>query len=202
MSYAEAHPRTLILASGSPYRAELLQRLAVPFTTATPAIDESPRPGEDPATLVCRLAEAKARAAGAAHADALIIGSDQNAAHDGQILGKPGDEERARAQLGRLSGGTVTFHTGLCLLDTATGEARVEEVPCRVTFRDLDPAEIAAYVRRDRPLDCAGSFRSEGLGISLFQRMETDDPTALIGLPLIRLAALLRDAGIAVPPRD
>ncbi|WP_019590235.1 MULTISPECIES: nucleoside triphosphate pyrophosphatase [unclassified Thioalkalivibrio] len=193
--------RSVILASTSPYRAQLLQRLALPFGTDAPTVDEQPYPGEAPADLVRRLAEAKARAVSGRHGDALIIGSDQNAAHAGRILGKPGDETSAREQLAMLSGGTVTFHTGLCLLDTATGEAQVEETPCRVTFRDLDAAEIAAYVRQDQPLDCAGSFRSEGLGISLFERMDTEDPTALVGLPLIRLAALLRAAGVSVPPR-
>lgn len=192
--------RALVLASTSPYRAELLGRLRLPFTSARPETDESPLPGEPPEALVRRLAEAKARAVAKAHPDALIIGSDQSASHGGNILGKPGDAECARAQLAALSGGTVTFHTGLCLLDSARGEARVASVPYHVTFRALTEAEIAAYVAQEEPYDCAGSFKSEGLGISLFAALEGSDPTALIGLPLITLAAWLREAGIAVPP--
>lgn len=192
--------RRLVLASTSPYRAELLARLRLPFETARPEVDESPWPRERPDALVARLAEAKARAVADAYPDHLVIGSDQNASHAGHILGKPGDAARAEAQLAALSGETVTFHTGLCLLDTATGQARTDEVPFRVSFRELTPEEIRHYVELDQPLDCAGSFKSEGLGISLFARMHGDDPTALVGLPLITLGHWLREAGVAVPP--
>ncbi|WP_026148288.1 MULTISPECIES: nucleoside triphosphate pyrophosphatase [unclassified Thioalkalivibrio] len=195
--------REIVLASTSPYRAQLLQRLHLPFTTAAPQVDETRLPDEDAAALVRRLAEAKARAVtGGTHPDALIIGSDQSASHGGRILGKPGNAERAREQLASLSGGTVTFHTGLCLLDASSGEARVEDVEYTVTFRRLSDAEIRAYVALDNPVDCAGSFKSEGLGVSLFERMEGSDPTALVGLPLIRLCHWLREAGIAMPPTE
>ncbi|WP_019584362.1 MULTISPECIES: nucleoside triphosphate pyrophosphatase [unclassified Thioalkalivibrio] len=193
--------RKLVLASTSPYRAELLGRLRLPFETARPEVDETPRPHERPDAMVTRLAEAKARAVADAYPDHLVIGSDQNASHADSILGKPGDTGRAEAQLAALSGKTVTFHTGLCLLDTASGQARTGEVPFTVTFRELTPEEIHHYVALEQPLDCAGSFKSEGLGISLFARMQGDDPTALVGLPLITLGEWLREAGIAVPPR-
>ncbi|WP_019626764.1 nucleoside triphosphate pyrophosphatase [Thioalkalivibrio sp. ALJT] len=193
-------PRPLVLASTSTYRAELLGRLRLAFATARPEIDENPLPQESPAAMVMRLAEAKARAVAPAFPDHLVIGSDQNASHAGHILGKPGDPARAEAQLAALSGETVTFHTGLCLLDTVTGRARVDQVPFTVTFRPLAADEIRHYVALDQPLDCAGSFKSEGLGISLFTRMAGDDPTALIGLPLITLGHWLRAAGVAVPP--
>ncbi len=192
--------RKLVLASTSPYRAELLGRLRLPFETARPEVDETPRPHERPDAMVTRLAEAKARAVADAYPDHLVIGSDQNASHADDILGKPGDTNRAEAQLAALSGKTVTFHTGLCLLDTATGQARTGEVPFTVTFRELTPEEIHHYVALEQPLDCAGSFKSEGLGISLFARMQGDDPTALVGLPLITLGHWLREAGVAVPP--
>ncbi|WP_018865070.1 nucleoside triphosphate pyrophosphatase [Thioalkalivibrio sp. ARh3] len=192
--------REIVLASTSPYRAQLLQRLHLPFATAAPQVDETRLPDEDAAALVQRLAEAKARAVGDTHPGALIIGSDQSASHQGHILGKPGNPERAREQLASLSGGTVTFHTGLCLLDAASGQARVEDVEYIVTFRQLSDTEIRAYVALDDPVDCAGSFKSEGLGVSLFERMGGSDPTALVGLPLIRLCHWLRAAGVAVPP--
>ncbi|MGM0554602.1 MAG: Maf family protein [Pseudomonadota bacterium] len=200
MAPEHAIPRALVLASTSRYRAELLGRLCLPFTTADPAIDETPGTDEGPADLVARLARTKARAVAAVFPDALIIGSDQSASHRGRALGKAGDAARARAQLRELSGGTVTFHTGLCLLDTATGTEWLDTIPCTVTFRTLTDAEIAAYVHYDQPFDTAGSFKAEGLGISLFERIETHDPTALIGLPLITLAARLRDAGVPIPP--
>lgn len=193
--------REIVLASTSPYRAQLLERLRLPFTTARPEVDETRATDEGPAALVQRLAEAKARAVAYAHPEALIIGSDQSASHQGHILGKPGNPERAREQLAALSGGAVTFHTGLCLLDATSGQARVEDVEYTVTFRQLADPEIRAYVALDDPVDCAGSFKSEGLGVSLFERMEGSDPTALVGLPLIRLCHWLREAGIAVPPR-
>lgn len=194
--------REIVLASTSPYRAQLLQRLHLPFTTAAPQVDETHLPSEGPSALVQRLAEAKARTVADTHPEALIIGSDQSASHQGHILGKPGNAERAREQLASLSGGTVTFHTGLCLLDAASGEARVADVEYTVTFRPLSDAEIRAYVALDNPVDCAGSFKSEGLGVSLFERMEGSDPTALVGLPLIRLCHWLRETGIAMPPTE
>lgn len=196
---AEGQPR-LVLASASPYRRALLRRLHLSFETVRSDADETPLADELPEAMVQRLAEAKARAAARLFPDHLIVGSDQNASHQGQILGKPGSAAKAEAQLAALSAGTVTFHTGLCLLDSASGRARVGQVPFTVTFRTLTDAEIRHYVALDQPLDCAGSFKSEGLGISLFARMNGDDPTALVGLPLITLARWLRAAGIPVPP--
>ena len=188
----------LVLASTSPYRRELLQRLGLPFQTLVPDVDESRRPGETPQSLVLRLAEAKARAVAAAFPAALIIGSDQVACIDGEILGKPGDRERAIAQLSRASGRVVVFETGLCLLNSANGRAQVCREPFRVEFRTLTPAQIAGYVDREQPFNCAGSFKSEGLGIALFHRLVGNDPSALVGLPLIRLVAMLADEGVEV----
>lgn len=186
----------LILASTSPYRSKLLARLGLPFDTAAPRVDERPRPGEAPQTLVLRLAEAKARAVAPAHPSALIIGSDQVACIDDQILGKPGDRPRAIAQLELAAGRTLLFHTGLCLLNTRTGRAQTLVEPFRVQFRPLTRAQIEAYIDRDQPYNSAGSFKSEGLGIALFERMEGEDPSALIGLPLIRLVTLLESEGV------
>lgn len=186
----------LILASASTFRAELLSRLGLPFWTVAPEIDETPRPGEAPQALVLRLAEAKARAVAPAHPRALIIGSDQVACIDDQILGKPGDRQRAIAQLERASGRAVLFQTGLCLLNALTGRAQTLVEPFRVQFRRLTRARIEAYLDRERPYNSAGSFKSEGLGIALFERLEGDDPSALIGLPLIRLITLLESEGI------
>jgi septum formation protein len=188
----------IVLASTSPYRRELLARLGLPFAAAAPDIDESRRPDESPAQMVCRLSELKARAIIPEYA-ALVIGSDQAAVVGEEVLGKPGTRERAAEQLRRLSGRSVTFLTGLCLLNTATGEAQVDAMRFRVHFRTLDEGQIDRYLRHDRPYNCAGSFRSEGLGITLFERMEGDDPTALIGLPLIRLTGMLSRAGIVLP---
>jgi septum formation protein len=188
----------LVLASTSPFRRELLQRLGIPFTTAAPAVDELPLPGETPAQLVQRLSESKARAVGKTHAG-LIIGSDQVATTGQDILGKPGSHERAVQQLQQLAGKTVTFHTGLCLLDTTKDTAQVDVVPFSVEFRQLDTTQIERYLRREQPYNCAGSFKSEALGITLFTRMRGDDPTALIGLPLIRLTDMLAAAGITLP---
>jgi MAF protein len=189
----------LILASTSRYRRALLERLGLPFTCIAPDTDETRRPGEPPAALVARLAEAKARAVGARHPGALVIGSDQVAVIDDEILGKPGDAARARAQLRRTSGRTVTFQTGLCLLDTVHDRAQIEVVPFRVVFRTLDDDLIGRYLDREQPWDCAGSFKSEGLGVVLFERLDGDDPNALIGLPLIRLVRMLEQAGVRVP---
>ena len=188
----------LILASTSPFRRELLQRLGIDFSTAAPDIDESAHPGEKPSELVRRLSEAKARAIGASR-QGLIIGSDQVATTGDDILGKPGSHEKAVEQLKYLSGKSVCFYTGLCLLNTETDTARVEVVPYTVLFRRLDDSQIENYLRADEPYNCAGSFKSEGLGITLFERMEGDDPSALIGLPLIQLTTMLREAGIVLP---
>jgi septum formation protein len=188
----------IVLASTSPFRRELLSRLALPFETAAPDIDESRRPHEPPLDMVRRLSEAKARA-GAPACQALVIGSDQVATVGDDVLGKPGTHERAAAQLRHLSGRSVTFLTGLCLLNTATDEAQVEVIPFRVHFRTLSEEQIERYLRHDQPYNCAGSFKSEGLGITLFERMEGDDPTALVGLPLIRLTDMLTRAGVSLP---
>lgn len=194
---------TLVLASGSAYRRELLGRLGLPFTVDKPGTDESARPGESPADLASRLARDKALAVAARHPGALVIGSDQVADCGGQVLGKPGNEATARAQLRTSSGRTVTFWTALALARIDGGQAaRVREavVRCDVEFRELGDAEIARYVALEQPLDCAGSFKSEGLGVILFRRLVTDDPTSLVGLPLIALCDMLRAEGVVLPP--
>jgi MAF protein len=188
----------LILASTSPFRQALLQRLGVAFETVAPDVDESPQPGETPYELVTRLALLKAAAAGTTHRG-LVIGSDQVASSGAEILGKPGNHARATAQLHQLSGRRVSFYTGLCLLDSVSGNRQVDMVPYHVVFRRLDDARIERYLRAEQPYNCAGSFKSEGLGITLFERMEGDDPTALIGLPLIRLTTMLTQAGVVLP---
>jgi MAF protein len=188
----------LILASTSPFRRELLERLGLDFSTAAPDIDESAHRGEKPSELVRRLSEEKARAIGASR-QGLIIGSDQVATTGENILGKPGTHEKAVEQLKYLSGKCVCFYTGLCLLNTETDTADVEVVPYTVYFRRLDDEQIESYLQADKPYNCAGSFKSEGLGITLFERMEGDDPTALIGLPLIKLTTMLRESGITLP---
>jgi len=189
------HP-PLVLASGSPFRRDLLERLGIPFTTAVPDVDETRQPDESPQELVVRLAEVKARAVAESHPNALVIGSDQVAYLDGAVIGKPGNREQAIAQLTRASAREVVFHTGLCLLNTATRRTQRCCEPFRVHFRQLSRARIEAYVNRERPFNCAGSFRSEGLGIALFERLEGDDPNTLVGLPLIRLIAMLGQEGI------
>jgi septum formation protein len=191
--------RTLVLASTSPFRRQLLERLGVPFATFAPQVDESRQPGEPAGQLVTRLAEAKARAAASAFPDALIIGSDQIAVCGEDILGKPGTHDNACRQLARLAGRRVSFLTGLCLFDSRSAGSRLDLVPYYVTFRMLSEAQIDRYLRAERPYNCAGSFKSEGLGISLFDAVEGEDPSALIGLPLIRLVSWLNEAGIAVP---
>ena len=191
-------PRRLVLASTSRYRRALLERLGLPFAVAAPDVDETALPGETPAETALRLAEAKARAVASRFPDALVIGSDQVADCDGRPVGKPGDRGRAVEQLRTLSGRTVVFHTGVAVIDTATGRCRAVLVDVISTFRALGDAEIAAYLDREQPFDCAGSVKSEGLGIALFERIESDDPTALIGLPLIALSRLLRDEGVDV----
>ncbi len=189
----------LVLASTSAYRRELLQRFNLPFEVARPDIDESPLPGEHPRSTAERLAIEKARAVAGNFADALIIGSDQVAAMGDIRFGKPGTVERAVAQLRQMSGQTVIFHTALALLNTTTGEAQIDVVPTEVRFRTLSDDEIVRYVEKERPLDCAGSAKSEGLGITLLDALSGDDPNALVGLPLIALARMLRHEGVALP---
>jgi MAF protein len=190
----------LLLASSSPYRRELLERLRLPFTWLSPSIDESRREGEAAIDLVKRLAEEKARALATDQPDHLIIGSDQVAVlGSGQILGKPHDLPRAQQQLRAASGSSVTFLTGLALLNTSSGRCQVDCVPFTVHFRQLGDEQILRYLQREQPFDCAGSFKSEGLGISLFRSTEGEDATSLIGLPLIRLVDMLLNEGIEVP---
>jgi len=197
-SPAAVGPRKLVLASTSQYRRMLLERLGLPFVAAAPDTDETPLDEEAPAATAFRLARAKAQSVASTHPNALIIGSDQVADCEGRAVGKPGTRAAALAQLRALSGQTVVFHTGLALLDAATGACQVALVDVRSVFRHLSPAEIDAYVGREQPYDCAGSVRSEALGIALFERIESDDPTALIGLPLIQLTSMLRAAGVSV----
>lgn len=189
----------LVLGSTSPFRRELLARLAVPFECDKPEVDETAEPCESPEQLVTRLAESKARAVGARHPEALVIGSDQVACIEGEILGKPGGRDAAIDQLSRAAGKVVTFYTGLCLLNASDGRAQVYCEPFRVHFRPLNRDQITRYVDKEQPFNCAGSFKSEGLGISLFERLEGDDPNALIGLPLIRLISMLAREGVAIP---
>ena len=191
--------RTLVLASTSPFRNALLQRLGLVFETLSPQVDEAALQGEPAETMVKRLSEAKARAGAKQYPNALIIGSDQVAVCDGDVLGKPGNHENARRQLARLAGHRVSFLTGLCLYDASTDTTRLDLVLYHVTFRDLTDQQIERYLRAEQPYNCAGSFKSEGLGISLFESMQGEDPNALIGLPLIRLVSWLNEAGIAIP---
>lgn len=188
----------LVLASTSPYRKALLERLGLPFQTAAPDVDESALENETPQQLVARLAEAKARAIATQYSDALIIGSDQVAVLDGNILGKPGTHAKAVQQLQNARGRQVIFLTGLCLLNTSTDHCHVRVVPFSVVFRTLTEVQIEQYLQREKPYDCAGSFKSEGLGISLFEHLEGDDPNALVGLPLIELVNLLAIEGVDV----
>ncbi|RMD70211.1 MAG: septum formation inhibitor Maf [Gammaproteobacteria bacterium] len=183
------HP-PIILASTSPYRRQLLERLGLPFTVEAPGIEEARLPGESPERMVQRLAEQKAGAVYQRHPEAVVIGSDQAAVVDGEILGKPGDRQRAFQQLKRASGKRLEFLTGLCVLGRGRKESAV--IPFGVVFRTLSDQQIESYLRREQPYDCAGSFRSEGLGIILVERMEGEDPHALIGLPLIRLVDMLK----------
>lgn len=187
----------LILASTSPYRRELLQRLRLPFSCSKPHVDESPLPGEAPRALAARLATAKAAAVAAQAADAWVIGSDQVAELDGRPLGKPGTRAAAIAQLEAMSGRSAAFHTAVCLMRHGRVLAATDVTIVRL--RPLDRDEIERYIDAESPLDCAGSFKCEGLGIALFEAIESRDPTALVGLPLIALSRLLRTAGFAVP---
>lgn len=188
----------LVLASTSRYRRELLSRLRLPFTTFSPNVDETPRPGERPEDTALRLAVDKARAGSAAFPEALIIGSDQVADLDGVRLDKPGSHERAREQLLHASGREVVFHTAVALLRTPSAELRTALVPTRVRFKVLSPAQIEAYLHLEQPFDCAGSAKSEALGIALLECIAGEDPTALIGLPLIALTGMLEAFGIDV----
>ena len=187
----EKSSRPLVLASASPYRKALLERLCYPFDSADPAIDETALSGELPATTACRLAEAKARAVAARYDEALVIGSDQVANAGDVALSKPGDHPAAVSQLRALSGRTIVFHTAVAVVDAGSRRCQLRLVDVRSTFRTLSGAAIDSYLRRERPYDCAGAVRSEALGIALFERIESDDPTALIGLPLIAVVDML-----------
>ena len=191
--------RLLVLASTSPFRRELLARLQIPFETVAPETDESALPGETPDATARRLAEAKARAVMQRYPDALIIGSDQVAASGNECFGKPERRENASAQLRMMRGREVVFHTGLCLLNSGTNRAQLCCVDTHVGFRDLSDAEIESYLDKEDALNCAGSAKSEGLGISLLTYLRGDDPNALVGLPLIALCNMLRAEGVALP---
>ena len=188
--------RPVVLGSTSPYRRELLERLRLPFVVSAPGVDETPHPGEAPQALARRLALAKARAVAALHPEAVVIGSDQVADLAGQPLGKPGEHARAVAQLRQMRGQTVIFQTALAVVCLASGFEEVDLAEVRVVFRDLSDEDIEAYLQAEKPYDCAGSAKSEGLGIALLESIDNDDPTALVGLPLIRTARLLRKAGV------
>jgi septum formation protein len=191
-------PRPLVLASGSPYRRALLERLGLPFAVDPADIDEAALAGETPAVTCGRLAIAKARTVAARHSRALVIGSDQVADASGIALGKPGDHAHAVLQLSELSGCRIVFHTAIALVDAASARCHLRVVDAASTFRRLSPAAIEAYLVRERPYDCAGAVKCEALGIALFERVESQDPTALIGLPLIALVDLLRIEGVDV----
>lgn len=191
--------RPLILASTSPYRRALLARLGLPFLIESPQVDEAAARGESPADRAARLAAAKARAIAQRHPDALVIGSDQVAALGDSVLDKPGNADRCRAQLAALAGQTANFYTACALVGLDAGIEHLHTDVTRVVARALTPDEISRYVEREQPFDCAGGFKVEALGISLFERVESQDPTALVGLPLIWLASALRGAGLAVP---
>jgi septum formation protein len=190
--------RKVILGSTSRYRKELLSRLRVPFDTAGPDVDETPLPGEAPATLARRLALAKAREVSRRFPEAVVIGSDQVADLGGEALGKPGTHDRAVAQLRRMRGQTVVFQTAVAVVCAATGFEQLDLAAVKVVFRDLDDQEIERYLRAEEPYDCAGSAKSEGLGIALLSRIDNDDPSALVGLPLIRTCHMLRAAGVSI----
>ena len=189
----------LLLASSSVYRRDLLARLRLPFSCSSPDIDESHRPGESAIELVKRLSLEKARALSASHPNHLIIGSDQVAVFDGQIIGKPHTHDTARQQLMNASGNSVSFLTGLCLLNSHTGLHQTDCISFTVHMRTLSTEQIERYLLAEQPYDCAGSFKAEGLGVSLFQRTEGDDATSLVGLPLIRLVSMLLAEGVDIP---
>ncbi len=187
----------LVLASTSVFRKALLEKLQLPFDTARPQVDEAPLPGENAAELVERLALAKAQAVASQRPNALVIGSDQVCVIDGQILGKPHTAPKAFEQLSRASGQAITFYTGLALINSQSGRCQSLVEPFKVHFRQLSPEQIRAYIKKEQPLNCAGSFKSEGLGISLFERLEGRDPNTLVGLPLIALVAMLEAEGLS-----
>lgn len=191
--------RPLILGSTSRYRRELVERLNLPFTTAAPDVDETPAPGEAPGDLALRLALAKAHAVAALHPDAIVIGSDQVSDLNGQPMGKPLVHERAVQQLRSMRGQTVMFHTAVAVVCKATGFEQSDIAVIKTVFRNLTDDEIERYLRAEQPYDCAGSAKSEGLGISLLDAIHSDDPTALIGLPMIRTCRMVRAAGIQLP---
>ena len=195
---SEPTHRKLVLGSTSPYRRELLERLRIPFEVAAPHVDETPQATETPKQLACRLAMAKARAVAAQFPACVVIGSDQVADLDGQALGKPGNHARAIAQLQQMRGKTVIFQTAVAVVCVETGFAQMDLAPVKVKFRDLTDAEIEAYLQAETPYDCAGSAKSEGLGIALLEAIDNDDPTALVGLPLIRTCRMIQAAGIKV----
>jgi septum formation protein len=188
--------RKLILGSTSAYRRELLERLRIPFSVESPYVDETPLPAEQPAALACRLALAKANAVAQRHPDCVVIGSDQVADLDGLALGKPGDHARAVAQLRQMRGKTVVFQTAVAVVCLQSGFCQQALAAVKVTFRALADAEIENYLQAEKPYDCAGSAKSEGLGIALLDAIDSDDPTALVGLPLIRTSRMLRAAGV------
>ena len=192
-------PLSIVLGSTSPFRRELLARLGLNFSVDRPDVDEQRLANETAAQLVTRLAAAKARAVAQRHPNSLVIGSDQVACIDDQILGKPGGRQNALRQLSLAAGKRVTFYTGLCLLNSDSGKEQVVCEPFHVHFRALKQSQIERYLDAETPYNCAGSFKSEGLGIALFSKMEGDDPNALIGLPLIRLVTLLQNEGISLP---
>lgn len=193
-----ASSRRLVLGSTSRYRRELLERLRIPFEVASPDVDETPRASESPRDLALRLALEKARVVARQYPQAVVIGSDQVADLHGEALGKPGTHERAVAQLRQMRGHTVVFHTAVAVVCEATGFEQVELAPVSVRFHDLSDAEIEAYLQAERPYDCAGAAKSEGLGIALLDSIDNDDPTALVGLPLIRTCRMIRAAGVKV----
>lgn len=188
----------LILASSSPFRRELLTRLMIPFEVVVPDVDETPHQGESPQELVERLAILKAQTVASKHTDALVIGSDQVALHNGEIVGKPLTHERAVDQLKSASGKTVMLYTGLALVNSRSGRVQSEVVPYGVMFRALTEMQIENYLRKEQPYHCAGSVKSEGLGVALLERFDGEDPATLIGLPLIRLIRMLENEGVAV----
>ncbi|MGM9427993.1 Maf family nucleotide pyrophosphatase [Hydrogenophaga sp. MI9] len=198
MPFSPSATRAVILGSTSRYRRELLSRLRLTFDTASPDVDETPQAGETPQALALRLALAKARDVARRFPEAVVIGSDQVADLDGEPLGKPGTHERAVAQLQRMRGKTVVFQTAVAVVCQATGFEQIDLAPVRVVFRDLDDGEIERYLRAEQPYDCAGSAKSEGLGIALLARIDNDDPSALVGLPLIRTCQMLRAAGVKI----
>lgn len=189
----------IILASSSPYRAELLGRLGLPFTQDRPDVDESALPGESPRETTLRLAELKTMTVAARHPECIIIGSDQLASLNGEALGKPGTHDKAVLQLQRLSGQEVIFHTAVCVMDTRTGRRQIAEIPCLVGYRALTEPSIHSYLQQEPAFDCAGAARIETLGISLTRYVRCDDPTALIGLPLITVVEMLNQCGFSIP---